>query len=416
MNNSKSLSNVDKGVPSIHVCLLSAQLLPNLIPILMDEAVQNVVLFAGDSSMNLEGNTFVHVLKTHGIKVSKIHVANSSFDFDKLKESAAQLYSWLNAEYPQYKYVVNTTCGTKIMSLAVTQELINKTNVEVIYCNSQDNEIINLTDTKNNVAIKSVLDINTLLKANYFNVTSNDADDPEHGEQIERRAHIATQMALFAATHADKNPYLLSALINAPASEARSTYLKQSSGDNQSKLECPLTIKAKKSVLRGKIVSQIADLVTIEQEDASLTYTNFDAACFLSGGWLEEYVYNCALAAGANHVGLSVEGTWNRTGKKYDDNALNEIDVAIAHLNKMIVIECKSGLIEQNAQNISNKLSILSQSLGGHYGEGILVMAQKPSEHILARCAQYKIEVIEPKHLLNLTNMLKQRLETLAAS
>ena len=122
------------------------------------------------------------------------------------------------------------------------------------------------------------------------------------------------------------------------------------------------------------------------------------------------------MSARADHVGLSVEGTWKRTGKKFDDKTLNEIDVVIAHHNRMMVVECKSGLTEKSGQDISNKLSILSQNLGGHYGKGLLVLAQEPNEHMLARCAQYKIEVVEPKHLPTLTHILKDRLSRLTPS
>lgn len=125
---------------------------------------------------------------------------------------------------------------------------------------------------------------------------------------------------------------------------------------------------------------------TLTMGDATWTVNDWkDFAVYLSGGWLEEYVYlllEPLLANGAiRDLRIGLCPSWDG---KVSDHALDaqEFDVCFTDGYDLTIVECKAGAIQQGAVQ---KLENLTRRFGGAFGRGIMVAANRQSQPVLAR-------------------------------
>jgi hypothetical protein len=72
---------------------------------------------------------------------------------------------------------------------------------------------------------------------------------------------------------------------------------------------------------------------SLDNQQNQLIYADRPAAKYMTGGWLEEYVYNTAQTCGFKHVGLNVKGDWADDKKT---GISNEFDVVIVYRGKSL--------------------------------------------------------------------------------
>ena len=68
----------------------------------------------------------------------------------------------------------------------------------------------------------------------------------------------------------------------------------------------------------------------------------------------------------------------------------NEIDILINTGQKMLFIECKSGIVSQSD---INKMRVISKFYGGLGSKSILVSYYKPKDYLIEKCQDFGIEV-----------------------
>ncbi|MEI8650385.1 hypothetical protein P4S73_24960 [Paraglaciecola sp. Hal342] len=80
---------------TIHVCLISESILPNLIPAFMDENIAGIISFSGDGKQKKKRQLLTQLLEERNIPLLKSMNANNSFDLPTLIQCANELKDWL---------------------------------------------------------------------------------------------------------------------------------------------------------------------------------------------------------------------------------------------------------------------------------------------------------------------------------
>jgi hypothetical protein len=100
-----------------------------------------------------------------------------------------------------------------------------------------------------------------------------------------------------------------------------------------------------------------------------------DMACFVMGGWFEEYVYEKALALKEKGLVKALrKNLFAMTGEGSAQEAFQEFDLAMTDGYFLTIVECKAGEVNQSHVQ---KLENLRQRFGGHFGRGVLVVADR---------------------------------------
>ena len=144
----------------------------------------------------------------------------------------------------------------------------------------------------------------------------------------------------------------------------------------------------------------------VEWHDADIRFLSADAANYLGGLWLEEYVWHVVRNTKPDDVKIGVVGTW---GGNKRAPARNEFDLLAVHNNRMLVVECKTsqfGEYEAKDADILTKLESLGRNAGGLFGRTLLVSARPLSEEARSRAASNHIAVIEAHRLGDLRSFV----------
>jgi hypothetical protein len=144
-------------------------------------------------------------------------------------------------------------------------------------------------------------------------------------------------------------------------------------------------------------------LILWDKESYAVEFTSYDAACYLGGFWLEEYLFNVIEALNPDDV---------RNGVRIQQT--NELDILVVHNNRLLAIECKTlrmGVSSDNDNKILYKLHSVSDDLRGLYGKTMLVSAQRPSDKVIQRANCKGIALISPDELPLLAEKVKHWME-----
>lgn len=111
-----------------------------------------------------------------------------------------------------------------------------------------------------------------------------------------------------------------------------------------------------------------------------------DLARYLSGGWLEEYVYLLLephLKTGKiKDLRIGLEVSWNQGSTSNDTLAAQEFDVCYTDGNRLTIVECKAGdVLVGDVYKLENSVA----KYGGVDAKGILLVAFPPRPHIKRR-------------------------------
>ena len=158
------------------------------------------------------------------------------------------------------------------------------------------------------------------------------------------------------------------------------------------------------STAAGKLLdlAQEHGLLTMDEAYSSITFTNQEAAKYLGGGWVEEYVFlkfTGTLAPTQYTLGAQITHSVSKTS--------NEIDgIAVAN-NRALIIECKAKKQDQ-AQDAIYKLGQLVKQVGGLMARGLYVSAKPVSDTDRARAREYGVDILAGDELATLSDYLRR--------
>lgn len=353
----------------IHLCIVTGQPLANLIP-LMQYRPQQVALVVSDE-MKDQADRFIRVLRSENWDHDSIHVFDGlpSDGYENILHYAMQVYEQLESRFPDAHIVYNATGGNKLMALAFSQWFAADRRNDIIYADTANHKIeVISAGRERSEPMKPVLDLALYLKAQGKTLRTRQDQDEDWLEKAQRRKP-ATR---YLAEHYAPLKGLVSLL--------NRTY----GGDNNRDGASPTVLRLDEPP-RGewkKALELLQAGGVLDTGDSGQDWypVTGDAARYLSGAWLEEYVYFAARDAGAEEVALNVVFTDDSQRKS---DIRNELDVWVVHNNQLLVIECKAGRIarqERKDQDTVYKLDSLSDQVGGLLGARALVSFW-PLEH-----------------------------------
>ncbi|WP_243389205.1 Card1-like endonuclease domain-containing protein [Conservatibacter flavescens] len=122
----------------IHVCLISGQAAPNLLPILDNKFKPKKAIFLVSPQMKNQANYLEKVFKEKGVSVSQEQITDI-FNFGEMSDYLLSLFE--KYEEPSISIALNVTGGTKLLAIAAqnTFELIGK---PVFYVDTDENRIV----------------------------------------------------------------------------------------------------------------------------------------------------------------------------------------------------------------------------------------------------------------------------------
>jgi hypothetical protein len=177
-------------------------------------------------------------------------------------------------------------------------------------------------------------------------------------------------------------------------------------------------LRPRRSELENTAAQRLLEAGLLEEKADQLCATQAHAE-YLRGGWLEEYCFAIGreLENDANpqhqlkrarfQINVKIDPLGTTTPGKYP---LNELDAAFVHRNRMLIVECKTGLQlndEGKSQNILNKLEVLGEHAAGRFASKILLTTEPGVDAKTAeRAKRYDIKILVGRELKDLKQQI----------
>ena len=346
----------------IHLCIVTEQPLANLIPILQEKPDR--IALAVSAPMEAAAERFRNVLQHTGWSKTQVDSFHELPDnnYESIADKALEIEDELRSAYPDAELVYNATGGNKLMTMAFMAVFDSPTpdTNRIIYTDTQHTNIESVRPRQAPTPMASVMSLDVYLKAQGKTLRKRDDADDERKDRMKRRKPLTKFLA--------RNASALEGLIG----QINTTF---ASDNNDSSRLTVLELTRPPKGPWLKALEQMEEHQLIERVDETLqTWSPLSSqgTDYLTGGWLEEYVWFSARDCGAEDVALSPEFT-----DDYQSNAniRNEIDVTVLHRNRLLMIECKTGNVTRDGkdQDIVYKLDSLVDQVGGRLGKGMLV-------------------------------------------
>ncbi len=400
-----NVRNTQNG-ETIQICLASGESLPNLIPAITETFKADRILILASRQMQNAAVRLQHGLEIAGIPADHIQIKNNFPDHNlaEINSYAQQLASETNTNNLGARLILNLTGGTKPMTTGLMQAF--RPYAEIIYCDTEHSRIEYfhpVGKAPEKLAV-NLLKRDTYLAAQGFRLRPDTTDFVG----ITNRAPL-TQALINAAPKIER----LIGQLNKAAYQYREGKLHLASLDTPS------------STSEKAIIEMIVSAGLLKpQNKSSLNIANDIAAIYLGGGWLEEqcWIIGKALEEGepgkrlhANRWGINLKIDPFEQAQIPGKNhyALNELDAVFVHRNRLLLVECKSGVqISERAesQDILNKLETLGKHVGGRLDTKWLLTARNIDRNAqaLERAKRYNIRIIKPSELANLQALIQQ--------
>ena len=378
----------------IHICLVSQQLLANYIPVLFDKPEMVCLISTVSMEKNGMKARFISMLDRLDIQYTTYDNMPST-DMQSIYEYALETSESIQEKHPNAELILNITGGTKLMSQGFS-EVMNG-DAKLIYTDTQHHrlEYIGAKNNKPPRTLPSVLGIQDYLKAYGANYKQSLSDQNDWQEKILQRKNLTKYLGQNAESLSN-----LIGNINYLVSKALS--------DNGNEIEKPVQYLNKHPLGDWHIALQKMQQSRLLEwdKDTEIRFIDVEAARYLGGIWLEEYVYHIAKDEQPQEVSSGVKVSWDHSRKTH-----NELDLVLVHNNRMLIIECKTMRFGNNQQKDSDvlyKIDSLGDDLKGLYGELWLVSAREPSDNMRDRAKDRRINIIAPAELKNFRSRLQQ--------
>lgn len=299
-----------------HVCLVSDQATPNLLPLLDERWRPYKVVLATSEAMKERSAALAGLLRTKGVKVETLPLRNA-YDYASLCED---FLGFLAANGDE-TVALNVTGGTKLMAVAA-QEVFRADQRPAFYVSIESDEIVFL-DGGHSAPLDTKLKITESLRAHGY--ATRGGETPQiTAAQRDLAARLIDRVSTFGPALGQ---------INGLAQQAKS------------RLQCQMTEAQADSRKLADMLGLFADAGYVKQTGTTLIFPDEASRFFVNGGWLEYHLL---------HVLRDLQGTHAITDVAInlqvihpDGRTENEIDVAFMHRNTLHIIECKTANLAQ---------------------------------------------------------------------
>lgn len=378
-----------------HLCLVSDQATPNLLPLLDDDWRPTKVVLACTAQKRDAVNALQEVVNTKGQgMVVEVLDLPDAYDYGALSEAFLNFL----AQHEGESVALNVTGGTKLMAVAA-QEAFRAADQPVFYVNVENDQVLLLGEKCRSSPLRASLRVHELLRAHGYAVAGQD------------RPQVPKERRDLAARLIDISESYGAALgqFNFLAYGARNT------------LQAKLTDSDADSKSLDHIIRLFEDAELVSQKSGILYFKDESARLFANGGWLESYVYDVlqtlrgksnAITDVVTNLRIPFEGK-----VQHGRNDKNELDIAFLARNTLHIIECKTANLAQTgaggddkgAEAIYKMQSLLK--LGGLRTKGMVVdyrgkLSASPAN--LERAKEAHILVVSGRQLRNLSEFIQR--------
>jgi hypothetical protein len=372
----------------IHIAVVSDQTLANLIPILM-ERPDKVYLICSETmrERGLEAR-LMKACEREKISVETKAGAPSA-GLESIHKYALSLADEIRRKHPNAEVVFNATGGTKLMSLGFVE--VFRHLARIIYTDTSNKRIEVFPNGSARalppVEMTDVLDVPRYLAAQGFRYQKARSEDPSWEQQVDSRRALCSYLAQQVKSRSIQQfIHVVNSLAQAAMDER-----------TQSLRNPVQTFPTFPRGLWEKALAETcrAGLIDWHQGSRDLKFLHFAAAVFLSGGWLEEYVWHVARSEAIHDARCGVDVISDEL-----PHLRNEFDLLACHRNELLVIECKTlDYRNQKDSDVAYKIDSLGQRLRGLFGETWLLSAREPTATLLERARQARFRIIGPDGL-----------------
>lgn len=369
-----------------HLCLISQQAAPNLLPILDEQFKPKKAIFMVSNSMKKNAESLKSVFERKQIKVEIINLIDE-YNFHEMKTQFLEIAE----KYENENIALNVTGGTKLISIAAA-EAFSCITKPIFYIDTNQNKILFLhLDEKNkrleDHALNTKIDLKTYLNS-YGNKII------KTGENLPKYENLLGLFEEQIIKNYEENKNIISSL-NKYASEAKETSYK-----------CKIYETPN---IFSNFLEQLDKEEIIQYKNREINFIDKETHEFLSGGWLEYYAYNkIKNIKKINDISLNMKigNSYHKDKIKYHSQNKgnnNEIDVIFLAKNRLHLIECKTGRMDktEKIEDIIYKLETLTE-YGGIMTKKCLISYFEVPEKIMNRAKSYKIEIIQGEQLKRL--------------
>lgn len=366
----------------IHVCLVSAQAAPNLLPAIDAELKPEKVVLLVSGKMDAQADALTAVFRELGIKVETVALADEH-SYAVIEQTLLDVA----AANEGHEILLNLTGGTKLMAL-VAQSVASEAGWRSFYVDL-DTDMVTWIDRKNPpLQLSEQLRLRHYLRAYGFELI-----DPPARPQMNSGQRILTQT-------------LVSQIGSLEAHVAQLNWLAQQAED-QGRLAIAMNEAQQASRGLETLLRHFADVAVLQVRGNEIVFQSEHARGFAKGGWLENYVYDCVCKATGplgirdKAINLKVRG----------QGVVNELDIALLARNRLFVIECKTARMDKpeapKANDTLFKLGEICRRVGGIGTRGMLASYRSLREPEKKLAKALNIDVVCGRELNDLDARLR---------
>lgn len=375
----------------MHCCLVSRQLLPNLLPLLDPDTRPRTVVLLVSPDMEREHELVTTICRRLGLGVQSRNVA--AYDFNNVAETLVDLL----VNNGERSLALNVTGGTKIMALGAF-EACRGNAAEIFYIDTQNDRRITLLPKAENAPLPDVLHVRACLEA--FGYSEQSRGEPEVArEHRELTADLLRNLNRLEAPLRVLNYY---------ATLASESLVADVHGEHLQWTEFNELLQRFRQ----------ADCLDLDAK-GRIVFADDSRREFVNGGWLEKHVLGVCRRLMHEARIVDLAANLHITSA---DGVANELDVAFTARNRLFLVECKTRIFARKPQNIGsgareaavnaiNKLHALRQELAGVYGRALFVSAMRLPKADVQRCKKYGIDLVQAGDIQNLSLHIKQSIE-----
>lgn len=366
----------------IHVCLVSAQAAPNLLPVLDTALKPDAVVLLVSGKMQRAAESLLAVLKELGIKVTTVPLADEH-SYSAIEQTLLDVA----ATNEGHEILLNLTGGTKLMAL-VAQSVASEAGWRSFYVDV-DTDTVAWLDRKNPPQpLGEQLRLRHYLRAYGFELPK-----APTRPQISSRQRELTQT-------------LISQIGSLEAAITQLNWLAQQAEDKRC-LSSPMSQPQQDSLSLEALLRHFAAAGILRVERGDVIFADDAARDFAKGGWLEHHAYD-VVARATGPLGIR-DKAMNLTVS--NQGVDNELDIALMARNRLFVIECKTARMDRpeapKANDTLFKLAEVCRRIGGLGTRGMLA-SYRPLRDPERKLAQaLNIELVCGRELNDLDQRLR---------
>ncbi len=367
----------------IHICIATGQNAANLLPIKQLKAQEVWILETPEMKSQHSGVDLKTALQSFVPKVKCLPFDDATPQ--SIYNGAAKL---ADESLDGHDVVLHLTGGTKLMVLAIHQELSNLTSgtgsYRAIYADTKKQTLDWMDTPPSQEPMQDVLTLHDLLLLRGYR-TTNDTRPGKDQKRAAERSAVSRHMGEHAASLGRFFSTLAYKASMACDGRSLTQQFDYPPGGPAAKL---LSLAVKSNLLQWST------------GDADLTFLDTECARFFAGGWTEEFIFlKMTGFLKPGQYALNARVVQNRTKTE------NEVDAIAVKNNRALIVECKSGK-QSNAQDSIYKLGQVVQQIGGLMARGLYVSAQQVNDYDRRRATEYKIDVLAAEELQTVSKYL----------